>query len=98
MDNAIRRIITAEVEGKEYECEVDILVVADAQYGADADGNRGMYAEFIEEVEIETIYDIKADEHHLPDCMDSELVDKIYDKVNEIVDTLDDLFPEEDEF
>ena len=39
-----------------YKAEVKVDWYGDPDYGADADGNRGVYREFVEEVKIESLY------------------------------------------
>ena len=50
-------IIELKVKGElvEYEADLDISVVHDAHYGADADGNRSMPMTFIDEVIINSL-------------------------------------------
>ena len=47
-----------EYQNKAYRAEVDIEIVTDYHYGADADGNRGEKATFIEDVEVTKLYEI----------------------------------------
>ncbi len=74
---------TVTVEGLEidehvYEAECEVEAYSDSNYGADADGNRGGYMEFIERVEILSCAkdDISIDLKDLPD--------KVRDKIEEV--------------
>lgn len=44
-----------EHNGREFEVEVSAVLVHEADYGADADGNRGIAVDFIEDVSVESI-------------------------------------------
>lgn len=55
--------LEVEIDGEIRFLYVEVLVyyVRDPNYGADADGNRGMPVTFVDNWEIDTIYDQDAD-------------------------------------
>src|ERR1035441_8287552 len=54
MSNQITETLKIELNsGKAFEIEVTVTGVYDAHYGADADGNRGMGAWFLDDLEFE---------------------------------------------
>ena len=48
----VKTNVVFKFQDKEYEARVRAVVMEDMNYGADADGNRGTYASWIEEVEV----------------------------------------------
>ena len=46
-----------EYDDKDYETDVTIYFTVDTEYGSDADGNRGIYKKFIDEMVIERLID-----------------------------------------
>jgi len=56
------QIETTEEDIIEYKAEVIADVVEDSGYGADADGNRGVYMSWIEDVQVDSLYDTTNDQ------------------------------------
>jgi hypothetical protein len=74
--------IRINVAGREYNCEVDVDVVTDPNYGADADGNRGVSMDFMEEVVFTKIEDAESGDLIEPIDEESELVKALYDAMD----------------
>jgi hypothetical protein len=57
------KIITVKFTYREDECEADVIVKMynDPNYGADADGNRGMSMDFVDEVIVIEARTLKGD-------------------------------------
>lgn len=54
--------VIVEYWGEEYECEVEIKSSTDYNYGADADGNRGVPMDFIDSMRCISIFDSEDNE------------------------------------
>jgi len=75
-------VINGEEVEVEYKVELDVRIVYDAQYGADADGNRGMPQTFIDDYKIVHVedslkreWDLKKLPEWMDDAINSELDD-----------------------
>lgn len=82
----------AEVE-KEYEADVEVTIEHDSNYGADADGHRGVPMDFIDEVKVKEVRVMdgsKVIETIKEEDVSDELFEVISDKAGEA-----DLSPEE---
>jgi len=54
-----------EIDGEMFTADVSYTEVVDSNYGADADGNRGVRMTFIEDIEIERVVDSQGNERKL---------------------------------
>jgi len=71
-----------------YTAEVTVYISSDSNYGADADGNRGIYREFIDDIKIDSVTNENGEE--------VEITDDIYDIVSNELDDMDTSMPEPD--
>lgn len=83
----MKRAVTieeVEYEGSKYDADFDVHTVDCDDYGADADGNRGVSEWIIDEIEITglardgEVIDPKCVSEELKDRLIEELVDKLY--------------------
>lgn len=51
----VTNTIQIEHKDREFSVEISAVLVHDGNYGADADGNRGMPMDFIEDVTVESV-------------------------------------------
>jgi hypothetical protein len=49
--------VKVDYDGQEYEADVEVVIACDHNYGADADGHRGTYMEFIDDILIKEVRD-----------------------------------------
>jgi hypothetical protein len=75
-----------EVEGlEEYSTRVNVECSEDHNYGADADGHRGVYQMSIEDIEVEYVSDSKGNSIPInKEFYDSAMYQAISDKVEEL--------------
>ena len=64
-----------------YEADVEVKMVADNDYGADADGNRGVYHEWIDDVEVLEVRDENGIRvNKVTPEMDKEIIEVVQDQ------------------
>lgn len=51
------KIVEVKLEEEGLTAKVEVKMVSENNYGADADGNRGCYAEFVDDAIIEEVID-----------------------------------------
>lgn len=84
--------VTVVLDGEILECEVEVEVGADANHGADADGNRGQYQEFIEGFTVKSVENVLTGYEFYKD----QVTDELYNLIEAAVD-ITELVPREQE-
>lgn len=73
-----------EHEEKEYSGEAEVEIKEDHHWGSDADGNRGVYRAWVEEIDIISLYNeddqIEMDINNIPEDLREAIEDAIEDK------------------
>lgn len=87
----ITKQLFIEFQGQAIECEVKVSLSCDPNYGADLDGHRGVYAEFIDSIDIVSAKD--SDDNELTEAQKDTLQPLIEAQIEEC----DDLREEEEE-
>lgn len=64
---------------KEYEADLRVVLVTESSYGADADGNRGVEATFIDDVIIDEVRDIYGKKVSITDDIEKVIGDLVND-------------------
>lgn len=74
------RVISFQIEEgdniEEYYADCYISYHEERNYGADADNNRGVYAFFIDDVEIDQVYNSTGDEVEMTEHMERIITEK----------------------
>jgi predicted Ser/Thr protein kinase len=64
---------------REYEADVRVVLVTESDYGADADGNRGMSVTFVDDVIIDEVRDIYGKKVSVTDEIEKVIGDLVED-------------------
>ena len=80
--------VKIDYNGKKYEARCRVEVEEDYKYGSDIDGNRGSYASWIRDIDIEEVYNL------MDNILLEEIPDTLHDLICEKVEEMD-LEPDE---
>lgn len=73
------KTITLESKGREYEIDCEFEISFDNNDGADRDGNRGVYNEWVEDVLLLGIHNVNRPDVDLLDRLSIPIRQKVYD-------------------
>jgi hypothetical protein len=84
----MKKSFSVKFEGIEYEGEVEIEMSHDANYGADADGNRGISQWFVDELEVLNCYDESGMEIEVDEIpgLEKAVEDFIMDNIDDVME------------